>query len=143
MRRAETGRAVAGRGDEGSSANRAWALLVGSAVLEAVWATALGSGVGPARPVATLVFLVALAASMLGLGRTMRAIPISTAYAVWTGLGAALTVIWAMATGAQPLHWGQVALIAGLVACALGLKLVDGRPSGRGAVTAGSAGAAE
>ena len=108
------------------SANRAWALLLGSAVLEAVWATTLGSGIGMHRPLATAVFLVALTASMLGLGQAMRAIPIGTAYAVWTGVGAALTVLWAMATGAQEVHWGQLALIAGLVGCTLGLKFVDG-----------------
>ena len=110
------------------SANRAWAILLASAVLDAVWATALGSGVGPARPLATAVFLVALTASMLGLGQATRAIPIGTAYASWTGIGAALTVLWAMATGAQPVHWGQLAFIAGLVACTLGLKLVDPPP---------------
>jgi len=114
-----------------STVNRAWATLLASAVLEAVWATALGTGIGVHRPLATLVFLVALAASMLGLSRALRAIPIGTAYAVWTGVGAALTVLWAMGTGAQPVHWGQLALIAGLVGCTLGLKLVDGADSGR------------
>lgn len=108
------------------SMNRAWAILLVSAVLEAVWATALGSGIGLHRPLATTVFVVALTASMLGLGQAMRTIPIGTAYAVWTGTGAALTVVWAMATGAQAVHWGQLALIAGLVACALGLRMLDG-----------------
>lgn len=110
-----------------NAVNRAWALLLGSAVLEAVWATALGSGVGVGRPASTFVFLVALALSMIGLGRAARVIPIGTAYAVWTGVGAALTVLWAMATGAQPVHWGQLALVGGLVACTFGLKLVDGK----------------
>ena len=118
------------------STNRAWAVLLVSAVLEAVWATALGSGLGIHRLPATLVFLVALTASMLGLAQAMRTIPIGTAYAVWTGVGAALTVLWAMASGAQAVHWGQIGLIAGLVACTLGLKLVDGADS----VDAGRAG---
>lgn len=114
------------------STNRAWAVLLGSAVLEAVWATALGSGIGLDRPLATTVFLGALTASMLGLGQAMRTIPIGTAYAVWTGVGAALTVLWAMATGAQAVHWGQLALVAGLVGCTLGLRLVDGAEERRG-----------
>ncbi len=120
------------------SMNRAWAVLLVSAVLEAVWATALGSGLGVHRSAATVTFLVALTASMLGLGQATRTIPIGTAYAVWTGIGAALTVLWAMATGAQAVHWGQLALIAGLVGCTFGLKLVDGK----GTVAAGRAGAA-
>ena len=114
----------------------AWIVLVLSGLFEAVWATALGSGLGVHRSAATVTFLVALTASMLGLGQATRTIPIGTAYAVWTGVGAALTVLWAMATGAQAVHWGQLALIAGLVGCTLGLKLVDGAD----AVDAGRAG---
>ena len=116
--------------------NRAWLGLLASAVLEAVWATTLGGGIGLHRPFATVVFLAALTASMLGLGQAMRTIPIGTAYAVWTGVGAALTVLWAMATGAQAVHWGQLALFAGLVGCTHGLKLFDGAD----AVDAGRAG---
>lgn len=114
------------------TSNQAWVLLLASAVLEAVWATALGSGIGAGRALATLVFAVALTGSMLGLGQAARVIPIGTAYAVWTGLGAALTVLWAMASGAQELHWGQLAFIAGLVGCTLGLKLVEGQGEGAG-----------
>lgn len=121
-----------GPGRAPMTTNRAWALLLASAVLEAVWATALGSGIGMGRPVATAVFAVAVTLSMLGLGQAMRAIPIGTAYAVWTGVGAALTVLWAMATGAQEVHWGQLAFIAGLVGCTVGLRFVDGERGGRG-----------
>ena len=56
----------------------------------------------------------------------MRDIPTGTAYAVWVGIGAALTVIWAMVTGETDVSWAKLALIAGLVGCVVGLKLVDG-----------------
>ncbi|MGO1929466.1 MAG: SMR family transporter, partial [Microbacterium gubbeenense] len=45
-----------------------WVVLIISAVLEAVWATALGESDGLSQPVPTVVFLVALTASMIGLG---------------------------------------------------------------------------
>ena len=69
-----------------------WVLLLVSAVLEAVWATALGRSAGLTDPVPTAVFLVALALSTGGLALAVRTIPIGTGYAIWTGVGAALTV---------------------------------------------------
>ena len=52
-----------------------WVILLASAVLEAVWATALGASDGLSRPVPTVVFLVALAASMVGLAVASASIP--------------------------------------------------------------------
>lgn len=109
----------------------AWVVLLISAVLEAVWATALGLSDGFTRVASTVVFLVALTLSMLGLGYAVGRIPIGTAYAVWTGVGAALTVIYAMATGAETASAGKIIFITGIVAAVIGLKLVpDARPSG-------------
>ena len=66
----------------------AWLVLILSAVLEAVWATALSQSNGLTEPVPSVVFLVATVASVVGLGWAMRTIPTGTAYAVWTGIGA-------------------------------------------------------
>ena len=60
--------------------------------------------------------------SMIGLGLAIRSIPLGTAYAVWVGIGAALTVGWAMATGVEPFSLLKVLFIAGIVGCAAGLK---------------------
>ncbi|MET3173936.1 UNVERIFIED_ORG: quaternary ammonium compound-resistance protein SugE [Arthrobacter sp. UYCu721] len=100
----------------------AWLLLLASAVLEAIWATALGLSDGFTRPVPTLVFGVTATLSMIGLGLAIRSIPLGTAYAVWVGIGAALTVGWAMATGVEPFSVLKVLFIAGIVGCAAGLK---------------------
>jgi quaternary ammonium compound-resistance protein SugE len=100
----------------------AWLLLLGSAVLEAVWATALGLSDGLTRPLPTLVFAATSTLSMIGLGLAIRSIPLGTAYAVWVGIGAALTVGWAMATGVEPFSLLKVLFIAGIVGCAAGLK---------------------
>jgi quaternary ammonium compound-resistance protein SugE len=99
-----------------------WLVLLASAVLEAVWATALGLSDGFSRPGPTLVFAVTATLSMLGLGWAIRTIPLGSAYAVWVGLGAALTVGWAMATGVEPFSVLKVVFIAGIVGCAAGLK---------------------
>ncbi|WP_411376502.1 DMT family transporter [Arthrobacter sp. MPF02] len=99
-----------------------WLVLLVSAVLEAVWATALGLSDGFSRPLPTAVFVVTAVLSMLGLGLAIRTIPLGTAYAIWVGIGAALTVGWAMATGVEPFSLLKLLFIAGIVGCAAGLK---------------------
>ena len=100
-----------------------WLVLIASGVLEAVWATALGRTEGFTRLAPTVVFAVALAASMAGLAYAMRGLPIGTAYAVWVGIGAALTAGYAMVTGQEPATVVRVLLLAGIVGCVVGLKL--------------------
>jgi quaternary ammonium compound-resistance protein SugE len=100
----------------------AWAVLILSGVLEAVWATALDRSDGFSKPVPTIVFGVALALSMAGLAYAMRSIPLGTAYAVWVGIGAVLTVTYAMAIGAEQVSIARVLLLGGIIACVVGLK---------------------
>ena len=102
-----------------------WVVLIVSGVLEAVWATALGKSEGFTKLWPTVIFGVALALSMAGLAWAMRGIPIGTAYAVWVGIGAALTVAWSMITGDASISWIKIALLVGLIGCVIGLKLVD------------------
>jgi len=104
----------------------AWVILVVSGVLEAVWATALGRSDGLTKLWPSVVFVGGLALSMAGLAFAMREIPVGTAYAVWVGIGAALTVIYAMVFGGEPASLVKVLLILGLVGCVIGLKVVDG-----------------
>lgn len=100
-----------------------WLILIASGVLEAVWATALGRTEGFTRPVPIAVFAVGLILSMTGLGLAMRDLPVGTAYAVWVGIGATLTVAYAMISGAEAASLVRIALILGIVACVVGLKL--------------------
>ena len=109
---------------EAPAATVAWLVLLASAVLEAVWATALGLSDGFTRPLPTLVFALTASLSMAGLGWAVKSIPLGTAYAVWVGIGAALTVGWAMATGVEPASPLKLLFIAGIVGCAAGLKLL-------------------
>lgn len=107
-----------------SATSFAWVVLVVSGVLEAVWASALGRSEGFTRLVPTVVFGLALLASMGGLAYAMRELPTGTSYAVWVGIGASLTVAWAMVTGTEPASLVKVLLILGIVGCVVGLKLV-------------------
>src|SRR5690606_18801924 len=103
----------------------AWIVLIGSGVLEAVWATALGRSDGFTRPVPTTVFGVAVVVSMVGLAWAMRTLPTGTAYAVWVGIGAGLTVVYEMVSGAEPFAVVRLLLVAGIIGCVIGLKLVS------------------
>jgi quaternary ammonium compound-resistance protein SugE len=102
-----------------------WIILIVSGALEAVWATALGKSAGFTRLVPSLVFGGGIVASMAGLSIALRSIPIGTGYAVWVGIGAALTVVYAMVSGSEPVSVVKILLIIGLVGCVVGLKLVS------------------
>ncbi|PFG34929.1 DMT family transporter [Sanguibacter antarcticus] len=101
-----------------------WIVLVVSGVLEAVWATALGRSDGFSRLGPSVVFGVALVASMGGLAYAMRELPVGTSYAVWVGIGAALTVTYAMLTGTETVSLVKILLVLGIVGCVVGLKLL-------------------
>lgn len=102
----------------------AWIVLVVSGILEAVWATALGKSVGFTKLAPSTVFAVALLLSMVGLAYALRTLPVGTAYAVWVGIGASLTVAYAMITGAEAASVVKVLLILGIIACVIGLKVL-------------------
>ena len=101
-----------------------WIVLVLSGVLEAVWATALGKSDGLTRLWPSIVFFGALAASMAGLGYAMRELPVGTSYAVWVGVGAVLTVVYAMATGDEAVSALKVLFLALIVGGVVGLKVI-------------------
>lgn len=102
----------------------AWLVLTVSGCFEAVWATALSRSRGFTRLGPSLLFAVALVLSMAGLAAAMRTLPVGTSYAVWVGIGAALTAGYAMATGAEPVTAARLMLIAGIIGCVVGLKAV-------------------
>lgn len=101
-----------------------WLVLVLSGVLEAVWATALGRSEGFTRLGPSIIFLLSLILSMAGLAYAMRELPVGTSYAVWVGIGAVLTVAYAMLTGAETVSAVKLLLLAGIIACVTGLKFV-------------------
>ncbi len=99
-----------------------WFVLVLSGVLEAVWATALGKTQGFTRLVPSVVFSIAIIASMAGLAYAMRTLPVGTAYAVWVGIGAVLTVVYAMATGTESVSPLKIVFLALIIGGVIGLK---------------------
>lgn len=102
-----------------------WIVLIASGMFEAVWATAMSRSEGFTKLVPTLVFAVTCLVSMGGLAYALREIRVGTGYAVWTAVGAATTITWAMVTGAESTSVLKILLLIGLISCVVGLKLVS------------------
>lgn len=102
-----------------------WVVLIISGVFEAVWAIALGMSDGLSKLIPSIVFFAGLLVSMGGLAYAMKEIPIGIAYAIWVGIGAALAVIYSMATGQEAFSVLKMVFILGLVGCVIGLKAVS------------------
>ena len=103
----------------------AWIILIVAGVLESVWASALGASNGLKKPTPTVLFVVALLLSMAGLAFAMTEISVGTAYAVWVGIGAVLTVVVAVVRKQEALSFARAALLVALVGCVIGLKVVS------------------
>jgi quaternary ammonium compound-resistance protein SugE len=74
----------------------AWVILVLAGLLEMAWALLLKQSENFTRPGYTVGFVVTLALSMILLAYALKTLPVGTAYAVWTGIGAAGTAIVGM-----------------------------------------------
>ncbi len=104
----------------------AWIVLILSGMFEAVWVTAMDR-IGSWRDVGPLtVYVLGSIVSLGGLWWALRELPVGTAYAVWVGIGAATTVLYAVATGSETMSLVKGLLLLGLVSCVAGLKLVEG-----------------
>jgi quaternary ammonium compound-resistance protein SugE len=102
----------------------AWAVLFAAGLLEVCWAIGLKYTEGFSRLVPSVLTLVAMAGSILLLGLALKTLPIGTAYAVWTGIGAVGTAALGIYLFGEPATALRLASIGLIVAGIVGLKLV-------------------
>lgn len=102
-----------------------WLVLVVSGVLEAVWAAALTRSEGFTRWWPTVVFGVALAFSMAGLGWSLRTIPLGTGYAVWVGIGVVGTAAFGILALHEPVTVARLLCLVAIVGGIVGLKVTS------------------
>jgi quaternary ammonium compound-resistance protein SugE len=105
------------------SPNAAWGLLVVAGLFEVVWATGLKYTDGWTRLGPTLGTLAAMAVSVYLLGKAVDVLPVGTAYAVWTGIGAVGTAALGIVLFGEARTVARLACIALIVAGIVGLKL--------------------
>ncbi len=103
----------------------AWLVLVAAGVLEVVWASLLPATDRFTRLVPTVLFVVALVASMGLLAVATRTIPLGTAYAVWVGIGAVGTVAAGIVLRAEPVAPANLAALGLLVLAIVAVKLTS------------------
>ena len=102
----------------------AWALLFLAGLFEIGWAIGLKYTDGFTRLWPTTWTVMAMVASVVLLALAVRTLPIGTAYAVWTGIGAAGTVILGIVLFGEPATALRLFFLALIVGGILGLKLV-------------------
>ncbi|WP_293264592.1 quaternary ammonium compound efflux SMR transporter SugE [Oryzomicrobium sp.] len=100
----------------------AWTVLVAAALCEVAWAIGLKYTDGFTRLAPSVLTLAAMAVSVILLGWAARTLPIGTAYAVWTGLGAAGTVLLGILLFGEPLTVLRMLCVALILGGVLGLK---------------------
>jgi len=103
----------------------AWFYLIIAGSLEVAATTVFRYTEGLSRIAPTVSFFALGLASFYFLNRSLEGIPLGTAYAVWTGIGAAGTAVLGMVAFNEQATLVQVALIGGLIGCIAGLKFVS------------------
>ena len=102
----------------------AWAILFTAGLLEIGWAIGLKYTEGFSRLVPSALTLAAMAGSVILLGVALKTLPIGTAYAVWTGIGAVGTAALGIFLLGEPATALRLASIGLILAGIVGLKLV-------------------
>ena len=101
----------------------AWFILVIAGLLEVTWAIGMKISDGFSKPIPSLITIVAMILSMWLLSVSSRHLPMGTAYAVWTGIGAAGTAFIGMLWLGEPRETARIVCILLIVAGIAGLKL--------------------
>ena len=102
-----------------------WLILFVAGLFEIGWAVGLKLSDNFTKPVPAVLTAVSLVLSMILLGMAMRTLPLGTAYAVWTGIGAVGTVIVGILWFGDPFTFARVICGAMIVGGILGLKLTS------------------
>lgn len=110
-------------GGSAGGAGWAWAILAVAGVLECAWAIGMKQSNGFTRGWPTLWTIALMIASFALLGHAVRTLPIGTAYAAWTGIGAVGTAIAGVVLFKEPATAARALFVIMIVAGIVGLKL--------------------
>ncbi|MNF42134.1 Quaternary ammonium compound-resistance protein SugE [compost metagenome] len=100
-----------------------WIILLFAGLFEVCWAIGLKYTDGFSRPIPTLLTVAAMIVSLALLGLAMKELPLGTAYAIWTGVGAVGTVVAGIILFGESMALIRLASVALIVCGLLGLKL--------------------
>jgi len=103
----------------------AWVYLVIAGFFEIVWAVGLKYTEGFTKLMPSAVTIAAMAMSFLFLSQALKSLPVGTAYAVWTGIGAAGTVVLGMVLFGESREVWRILCLSLIVIGIIGLKLTS------------------
>lgn len=103
----------------------AWLILAVAGVFEVVWAMGLKYSHGFTKLVPSIYTLVAMAISIYLLAIATKTLPIGTAYAVWTGIGAIGAVIMGIILFHEPTTWQRLLFVGLILSGIIGLKITS------------------
>jgi quaternary ammonium compound-resistance protein SugE len=104
----------------------AWLVLLAAGLLEVVWSVSMKASEGFTRPLLTGLTIVAAWFSFWLLGMSLKVLPVGTAYAVWTGIGAIGAAVLGIVLFKEPATVARIGCILLIVAGILGLKVTSG-----------------
>ena len=104
-----------------------WLVLIVAGLLEVGWAICLKSSRGFTLFWPTAGFVAFMVASVYLLGLALKALPLGTAYTVWTGIGSVGTVVVGILVFGEPADLRRLLCIGLILAGTVGLKLVSDR----------------
>ncbi|QQZ40576.1 quaternary ammonium compound efflux SMR transporter SugE [Pseudomonas sp. SK3(2021)] len=100
-----------------------WIILFFAGLFEVGWAVGLKYTDGFSRPLPTALTIAAMAISLGLLGLAMKDLPLGTAYAIWTGVGAVGTVIAGIVLFGESMALFRLASVALIITGLVGLKV--------------------
>ena len=100
-----------------------WIILVFAGLFEVGWAVGLKYTDGFSKPLPTALTIAAMAISLGLLGLAMKELPLGTAYAIWTGVGAVGTVIAGIILFGESMALFRLASVALIICGLIGLKI--------------------
>lgn len=103
----------------------AWVILFIAGLFEMAWALFLKQSEGFTRPAPTAGFVITLVLSMGLLAQALKTLPVGSAYAVWTGIGAAGTAIVGMLWLGEPRDTLKLVSLVLLIAGIIGLRITS------------------
>ncbi len=103
-----------------------WYLLIVAGLFEIAWAVGLEYSDGLSNPLPTAGTVAALAISMVLLAKAVETLPVGTAYAVWTGIGAVGTAALGIVLFDEPADLARLAFVGVIVVGIVGLHSVSG-----------------
>lgn len=103
----------------------AWWYLLIAGLFEVVWAVAMKLSLGFTKPLPTVITILGMIISFVFLSFALKNLPLGTAYAVWTGIGAIGTAVIGILWLGDPAHFSRIFFLVMILGGLIGLKWVS------------------